>query len=85
MKSPTNNNRKAAVTIGRTFLQAQLAAENPQMAADKLKTQFADRWNASRQAYVKLGNTVLRRLERAGYVVTPAPGSAPRAPGKAKA
>jgi hypothetical protein len=85
MKTPMPDHKKAAIAIGKECLKAQLTAENPQLAADKLRTQFAEHWATSRQAYVKLGNTILRKLERAGYTLTPTGESAQRAPAKGKA
>jgi hypothetical protein len=85
MKAPVNDQRKAAVLIGKICLRAQLAAESPGVAADKLKAQLTEEWSANRKTYVGLGNTIIRRLERAGFALTPVPGSAPRAPAKGKA
>lgn len=85
MKTPVNNDqRKAAVVIGKACLQAQLTAGDPQLSSDKLKAQLAEKWKDSRQSYVRLGITIIRKLEHAGYALAPAPGSAPRAPAKGK-
>jgi hypothetical protein len=82
MKAPNTDQRKAAVAIGKACLQAQIAAENPELAPDKLRSQFTEHWQASRQSYVRLGNSIIRKLERAGFALTPAPGAAKRAPAK---
>jgi hypothetical protein len=84
-KTPMTDQRKAAVIIGKAILQAQLAAASPQSAADEIRTQLRDKWKDNRQAYVRLGNSIVRKLEHAGFALTPAPGTAPRAPAKGKA
>jgi hypothetical protein len=81
-EAPNNSNRKAAAVIGRSYLRAQLVSANPDLKADKLRTEVSEKWSTGRQAYIRLGNSVIRNLERAGYALTPVPGAAPRAPAK---
>jgi hypothetical protein len=63
--------KPASRAIARALWQHDFETANPDATAEQRK----EGWTKARAQYVKLGKQVQKRLERAGFVITAAPGA----------
>jgi cyclopropane fatty-acyl-phospholipid synthase-like methyltransferase len=65
----TDEQKDAARALGQAYWRHQQMQANPEMTKEQIREQLRTQWNGARREYTKLGQMVLRHLERHGYEI----------------
>jgi hypothetical protein len=65
----TDDQKEAAKALGQAYWRHQQLEANPSLSKEQIREHLKTQWNGARREYTKLGQMVLRHLERHGFEV----------------